>query len=73
MLKHVFNESKQISEDSRRSFFCCFVGPSFTDGVFSVSQLHKDFEHMKSLMEEVLSAPPPNDIVVNNEFAGMIR
>ena len=36
-------------------------------------QLQSDVDNLKGLLEQLLSKPPADAIVINNEFQGMVR
>jgi hypothetical protein len=46
---------------------------SYKQKLDALTKIQTDFENLKSLMEGLLAQPPPNDIVINNEFANMVR
>lgn len=50
-----------------------FVSPLFDAFLFGHSQVHEDCEKVKLALEEVLSNPPSEKVVINNELAGIIN
>ena len=46
---------------------------SYKQKLDALTKMQTDLDNLKSLMEGLLSSPPPNEIVINNEFANMVR